>query len=87
MLFRSQDEDAPLFALKGFQRVSLAAGASTRVSFVLTPEHLSLVDANGKSFVPAGKVKISVGGSLPTARSLALGAAQGVNTEIEIVSK
>jgi len=81
------NDSEPLFALKGFQRVSLAPGASKRLSFVLTPEQLSLVDANGKSFVPAGKVRISVGGSLPTTRSVALGAGQGVNTEIEILSK
>src|SRR5262249_49950658 len=81
------NDSEPLFALKGFQRVSLAPGASTKLSFVLTPEQLSLVDANGRSFVPAGKVKVSVGGSLPTARSIALGAGKGVNTEIEILSK
>jgi len=81
------NDSEPLFALKGFQRVSLAPGASKRLRFVLTPEQLSLVDANGKSFVPAGKVRISVGGSLPTTRSVALGAGQGVNTEIEILSK
>ena len=81
------NDSEPLFALKGFRRVSLAPGASTRVSFTLSPEQFSLVDENGMSFVPAGKVKINVGGSLPTARSLALGAAPGVNTEIEILSK
>jgi len=31
-------DSAALFALKGFQRVSLAAGDSMRVKFVLTPE-------------------------------------------------
>ena len=81
------NDSEPLFALKGFQRVSLAAGASSRVGFTLTPEQLSLVDANGKSVMPAGKVKISIGGSLLTARSVAFGAAKGVDTEIEIVSK
>jgi beta-glucosidase len=82
-----QGAGEPLFALKGFQRVSLAAGASTRVSFVLSPDQLSLVDDKGKSFVPAGKIRISVGGSLPTARSEALGAAKGVSTDVEIMSK
>ncbi|GGA90574.1 hypothetical protein GCM10011511_12280 [Puia dinghuensis] len=80
----SANDSGPLFALKGFQRVSLAPGASTRVSFVLTSEQLSLVDAKGKSFVPAGKIRISVGGSLPTARSEALGAAKGVSTEVVV---
>jgi beta-glucosidase len=83
----NQGEDAPLFALKGFQRVSLAPGASVRLNFTLTPEQLALVDAGGKSFVPAGKIRISVGGSLPTPRSEALGAAHAVTTEVEIISK
>ena len=83
----NQGEDAPLFALKGFQRVSLAPGASMRLNFTLTPEQLALVDTGGKSFVPAGKIRISVGGSLPTPRSEALGAAHAATTEVEIISK
>jgi beta-glucosidase len=79
------NDSEPLFALKSFQRVSLVPGASARVSFTLGPEQLSLVDESGKSFVAAGKIRISVGGSLPIARSEALGAARGVSTEIEIV--
>src|SRR5579863_4235892 len=35
-------DSAALFALKGFQRVSLAPGDSIRVHFTLTPEQLSL---------------------------------------------
>jgi beta-glucosidase len=81
------NDSEPLFALKGFQRVSLAPGASQKLSFVLSPEQLSLVDADGKSFVPAGKIRISVGGSLPTARSEALGAAKAVSTEVEVGAK
>jgi len=80
-------EDAPLFALKGFQRVSLAPGASTSLHFTLTPEQLALVDAKGERSVPAGKIRISVGGSLPTHRSEELGAAHAVDTEIEVMSK
>ncbi|HEY4060597.1 MAG TPA: glycoside hydrolase family 3 N-terminal domain-containing protein [Puia sp.] len=77
----------PLFALKGFQRVSLAPGDSTRVRFTLTPAQLSLVDEKGKSAVPAGKIRVSVAGSLPTPRSVELGAARGVMTEIEVMEK
>ncbi|HWB94879.1 MAG TPA: glycoside hydrolase family 3 C-terminal domain-containing protein, partial [Puia sp.] len=83
----NQGEDAPLFALKGFQRVSLAPGASTRLRFTLTPEQLSLVDARGESSVPAGKIRISVGGSLPTHRSEELGAAHAAETEVEVTGK
>jgi beta-glucosidase len=80
-------DDEPLFALKGFRRVSLAPGASTRVSFMLTPGQLSLIDAKGQGYEPDGKIRISVGGSLPTHRSEELGAAKGVETEVEVMGK
>ena len=79
--------DEPLFALKGFQRVSLAPGASVRLHFTLTPQQLSVVDAQGSSSVPAGRIRISVAGSLPGARSKQLGAAAAVETEVEIAGK
>jgi beta-glucosidase len=78
-------DSAALFALKGFQRVSLAPGDSIRVHFVLTPEQLSVVDGRGQQAEPAGKIRISVAGSLPTPRSVELGAAKPVETEIEVV--
>jgi beta-glucosidase len=80
-------DSAALFALKGFKRVSLAPGDSIRVRFVLTPEQLSVVDARGQQVEPAGKIRISVAGSLPTRRSEELGAAKGVEAEIEVMKK
>lgn len=56
---------APIKALKGFQRISLKAGQSKLVRFTLTPEQLSLVDKDGKSYQPKGKMNISVGGGQP----------------------
>jgi beta-glucosidase len=79
-------DSAALFALKGFQRVSLAAGDSIRVRFVLNPEQLSVVDSKGLLTQPPGKIRISVAGSLPTKRSEELGAAKGVETEIAVVA-
>jgi beta-glucosidase len=78
-------DSAALFALKGFQRVSLAAGDSMRVRFVLTPEQQAVVDEKGHAVIPAGKIRISVAGSLPTRRSEELGAAKGVEGEIEVI--
>ena len=80
-------DSAAIFALKGFQRVSLAPGDSMRVRFVLTPEQLSVVDAKGARVVPVGKVRVSVGGSLPTHRSEELGAAKPAEAEIEVLAK
>lgn len=56
----------PLRQLKGFQRITLKAGASQLVTFSLTPEQLSLVnEADGKPYTPSGKLTISVGGGQP----------------------
>ena len=79
--------EVPLFALKGFQRVSLAPGASMKVRFTLTADKLAVVDEKGKSVVPAGKIRISIGGSLPGGRSEELGAAKAATAEIEILAK
>lgn len=80
-------DSAALFALKGFRRVSLAPGDSVRVSFDLTPDQLSVVDDKGHRVIPTGKIRLSIAGSLPTRRSEALGAAKGVETEIEVATK
>ena len=67
-------QQVPLFALKHFRRVRLEPGASSTVTFTLTPAELALIDAQGKSVAVAGPVTIAVGGALPGKRSRALGA-------------
>jgi beta-glucosidase len=42
----------PLYALKGFKRISLEAGASQKIVFTITPELLSVVNDQGKNLVP-----------------------------------
>lgn len=56
---------APLKALKGFKRVSLAAGQSTVVHFTVTADQLSLVKDNGDRAQSKGKIWISIGGGQP----------------------
>ena len=56
---------SPVRSLKKFQRIHLEAGAGTTVSFLLSPEDLSLVDTAGKTYQPKGIVSISVGGGQP----------------------
>ncbi len=60
---------APIRALKGFQRINLKAGEIKTVSFKLTPEQLMLVDENGKSYQPKGKVELSIGGGQPMVKN------------------
>jgi beta-glucosidase len=74
----------PLFALKSYQRVKLAPGASQTVKFTLTPDMLARINAQGQSVAPSGPITVWVGGSLPSARSLALGAAKPASSVLTI---
>src|SRR5581483_10406393 len=56
---------APLRALRGFQRVHLAAGASQKVQFHLERRDLSMVTDSGDIIVAQGKYTVSVGGGQP----------------------
>jgi beta-glucosidase len=53
----------PVMALKGFARVHLAPGETKDVSFMLTPEHLSMLDANMREVVEPGTFRILLGAS------------------------
>jgi beta-glucosidase len=68
----------PIYSLKGFKRINLAPGASTRVRFTITPDMLQVVNDKGDIVLPAEKVTVRIGGASPGPRSEALGAAKGV---------
>jgi len=76
--------DDPLYALKGFKRITLLPGASEKVKFTITPDMMKLVNEDGKSVLNSGEIKINIGGSLPSKRSEELGAAKPVETLITI---
>ena len=52
-------------ALRGFQRVHLAAGASQKVHFDLKDRDLSMVTDAGEPVIAEGEYVISVGGGQP----------------------
>ena len=56
---------APNIALRGFQRIHLAPGASQRVHFVLKGRDLNMVTETGLPIVAAGDYTISIGGGQP----------------------
>jgi len=56
---------APIRALRGFQRIHLAAGESRHVEFNLQPRDLSMVNEAGDRLVAAGAYRVSVGGGQP----------------------
>jgi beta-glucosidase len=53
----------PVKELKGFQRVSLAAGGTTTVVFDLAPEHLAFYDIDMTFRVEPGEFRLMVGSS------------------------
>jgi beta-glucosidase len=55
----------PLKSLKGFQRISLKPSQSKVVTFNLTADDLTYVDASGKRLPLTGNIQICVGGSQP----------------------
>ena len=56
---------APLRALRGFQRIHLAPGASQKVEFNLGPRDLNMVTETGEIIVAQGRYELSVGGGQP----------------------
>jgi beta-glucosidase len=56
---------APLRALRGFQRIHLAAGETQVVEFHLARRDLSMVTASGDRIVAQGRYTVSVGGGQP----------------------
>jgi beta-glucosidase len=60
---------APLRALRGFQRVHLAPGASQKVEFHLERRDLSMVTQDGDIIVAQGAYTVSVGGGQPETRA------------------
>ena len=57
--------DAPIHSLAGFQRVTLAPGASKTVAITIDPRTLSSVDDNGDRAILAGKYLLTLGGAQP----------------------
>jgi beta-glucosidase len=60
---------APLRALRGFQRIHLAPGASQVVRFHLKRRDLSMVTEAGDRIVPQGTYTVAVGGGQPGTRA------------------
>ena len=75
----------PLYALKGFKRITLSPGESKVVKFNLTADLLSEIDVSGQAVQPAETIRVRIAGSLPSKRSEELGAAKGVEGVIRVV--
>ena len=66
--------EVPNFQLNNMHRITLEPGASTEVSFKLTPKAFEIVKNDGSRIIESGDFKIYIGGSSPMKRSFELGA-------------
>jgi len=68
----------PIYALKGFQRVTLNTQESRVVTFEISPGAMEIVDEEGKNVLEKGDFKVYISGSTPSGRSLDLGSTKWV---------
>ncbi len=74
----------PMLRLVRFQRITLAPGEEKTVVFDLDDRCFTLFSDEGKEIFVRGSYHVYAGGSLPTERSLALGAAPCVHSELTV---
>ena len=74
----------PMYSLKGFQRVSLQPDESKTVSFEIRPELMQIVNDDGERVIEKGQFTVYIGGSLPSQRSLDLGATKWVESSFVV---
>jgi beta-glucosidase len=72
----------PVYSLKAFKRVKLAAGQTRQVGFTLDQTAFEVYNDEGMAINEAGKFKIFAGGSSPSPRSLNLGASKWVEKDV-----
>jgi beta-glucosidase len=73
---------APLRALRGFQRVHLAPGASRVVRFHLRPRDMSMVTEEGDIIVAQGDYTVSIGGGQPGTGAPSVSGGLHVNDQV-----
>lgn len=77
-------ENQPILRLVRFKRITLAPDEEKTVTFTLDDRCFTLFSQDGKEQLIHGTFRIYAGDSLPTERSLELGAAPFVSTEISL---
>jgi beta-glucosidase len=77
----------PLRELRGFERVSLGPGQWRKVTFTLRPRDLSLIDDAGQRVLEPGRFRLTLGGSQPDARSVALMGRAPQSAVVEVVGE
>lgn len=74
----------PLFSLKGIKHITLKPEESQQIAFAIDTDMLQLIDDGGNAILEKGDFTITVSGSLPSERSITLGASQPVKTTLTL---
>jgi len=77
-------EDQPFHSLKGFERVELKPMETKTVSIVIPEDQLKVFNETGSAQFREGRYTLHIANSVPTARSLALGANKPVRVNFEM---
>lgn len=70
--------------LKGIKILHLKPGQQEEISFELTPQHMSLIDNEGRRILEPGVFEVFVGGSQPDKRSYKLTGSEVLKGKFEV---
>lgn len=75
-------KEDPIYDLKSFKREKLAVGETKTITFKLSKETFNQFDQEGKEVLRKGNYTLYIGGSLPSQRSIDLGASATISKNI-----
>lgn len=75
-------KEDPIYDLKSFKREALGSGETKTITFNLNKETFSQFDTEGKEVLRRGTYTLYVGGTLPSQRSIDLGASTTISKKI-----
>ncbi|MBQ0736374.1 glycoside hydrolase family 3 C-terminal domain-containing protein [Aquimarina celericrescens] len=80
-------KEDPIYTLRGFQRIAIKAKSTQRIFFALQKPDFQSIDYKGEPVIYPGNFTIYLGGSLPSSKSIALGAPEYQSETISLSSK
>ncbi|SNR31545.1 beta-glucosidase [Lutibacter agarilyticus] len=75
-------KEDPIYDLKSFKREKLAVGETKTITFKLSKETFNQFNQEGKEVLRKGNYTLYIGGSLPSQRSIDLGASKTISKNI-----
>lgn len=79
--------EIPKWQLKGFKKTFLAAGEQKKVSFVISPRDMALINEQGKRMLEPGHFEVFIGGSQPDERSIQLTHSNVIQYSFEVTGQ